>query len=65
MMVRSLVPLLNVEDVERSSQFYAALGFAMEDQWRQEGQLLWARMRAGDVRLPGAPGARDRTAQNE
>ena len=41
-----LVPLLNVEDVSTSIEFYeTALGADVENSWEMEGRIRWARLR--------------------
>lgn len=40
-----LIPLLNVEDVNRSIAFYeTALGAAVENRWEMDGRTRWARI---------------------
>lgn len=40
-----LIPLLNVEDVSRSIDFYeTVLGAGVENQWELEGKIRWARI---------------------
>ncbi len=41
-----LIPLLNVEDVGTSLEFYkTALGADVENSWELEGRIRWARIR--------------------
>ena len=40
-----LVPLAHVADLQRSIDFYATLGFAVEERYEQDGWLLWCRLR--------------------
>jgi lactoylglutathione lyase len=49
--VSELIPLLRVADLDRSIDFYEALGFRVEDDFEQEGWRLWARLRSGDAQL--------------
>ena len=43
--MNQIVPLLNVEDVGRSIDFYqTALGASVENQWEMDGRLRWARV---------------------
>ena len=43
--VRELVPLLFVQDMERSAAFYTGrLGFEMTLKWEPEGKLSWCRL---------------------
>jgi len=40
-----LIPLLNVEDVDASINFYEiALGSVVENQWEMDGTVRWARI---------------------
>jgi len=44
--VRELVPLLFVDDIQRCAGFYVEkLGFAMEQKWEPGGKLAWCKMR--------------------
>lgn len=45
--VQQLVPFVHVADVQRAADFYALLGFLIEDTHEQDGWLLWCRMRSG------------------
>lgn len=52
MLLDRLVPLLNVEDLEASLDFYRnALGFAVEDRHDADGKPIWALISHGSVRL--------------
>jgi catechol 2,3-dioxygenase-like lactoylglutathione lyase family enzyme len=52
MALEHITPLLNVEDVQRSLDFYtSALGFELGNRWESEGKLMWARIKAGPVEL--------------
>lgn len=52
MSVESVVPLLNVEDVARSIDFYRdALGFQVESSFEDAGRVAWARVRCADAEL--------------
>ncbi|MGH0035689.1 MAG: VOC family protein [Myxococcota bacterium] len=47
-----LVPLLNVENVKRSIDFYrAVLGAEVENQWESDGKVRWARVSFDGGRL--------------
>jgi catechol 2,3-dioxygenase-like lactoylglutathione lyase family enzyme len=49
-MINDLTPLLNVEDVERSFDFYVrCLGFEVVERWENAGTLIGGAMRCGDV----------------
>ena len=64
--LRGLVPIIRVEDVARSIEFYRRLGFVMRNKLESEGRLVWAWLDSGKAylmvsRSQGAmtPGARD------
>lgn len=46
-----LMPSLTVNDLQQSLDFFAGLGFEIEDRWEDNGVLLGAMLKAGDVRL--------------
>jgi uncharacterized glyoxalase superfamily protein PhnB len=48
---KSLSASLTVDDLKRSQDFFAALGFEIEDRWEHDGVLLGLMLKAGDVRL--------------
>ena len=45
------MPSLTVDDLQRSLDFFAGLGFTIEDRWEDKGVLLGAMLKAGDARL--------------
>ena len=47
----SLMPSLTVDDLQRSLDFFAALGFEVEDRWEENGVMLGAMLKAGSVRI--------------
>ncbi len=52
MKLRNLVPVLDVQDVEESIQFYCdTLGFAVQDKVTWGGRTEWALLRSGQVQL--------------
>ncbi len=52
MNLRSLTPLLNVEDTPRAIAFYRdLLGFEVEMAWPEEGPPEWAMLARGAMRL--------------
>lgn len=52
MNLRSLTPLLNVEDTPRAIAFYCGLlGFEVEIAWPEEGPSEWAMLVRGPMRL--------------
>ncbi len=48
---KSMMASLTVDDLQRSQDFFAALGFEVEDRWEQEGVLMGLMIKAGDVHL--------------
>jgi uncharacterized glyoxalase superfamily protein PhnB len=51
LLAKSVMPSLTVDDLPRSQDFFAGLGFEIEDRWEQEGVLMGLMLKAGDVRL--------------
>jgi len=47
----SVMPSLTVNKLQESLDFFAALGFEIEDKWEQDGVLLGAMLKAGEARL--------------
>jgi uncharacterized glyoxalase superfamily protein PhnB len=48
---KTLSPGLTVNDLQRSIEFFEALGFGVEERWEEKGTLLGAMMRAGEARI--------------
>src|SRR5688572_32799894 len=48
---KGLMPSLTVNDLQQSLEFFGKLGFEVEDRWEDNGVLLGAMLKAGDVRL--------------
>ena len=42
---------LTVDNLQCSLDFFAGLGFEVEDRWEENGQLLGVMLKAGDVQL--------------
>jgi catechol 2,3-dioxygenase-like lactoylglutathione lyase family enzyme len=66
MPLRGLVPIVRVEDVERSIEFYRRLGFEMRNKLESDGRVVWTWLDGGKAHLmlnrsQGAmtPGVRD------
>jgi catechol 2,3-dioxygenase-like lactoylglutathione lyase family enzyme len=66
MPLRGLVPIVRVEDVERSIEFYRRLGFEMHNKLENDGRIVWTWLDSGKAHLmlnrsQGAitPGVRD------
>src|SRR5215471_16357196 len=64
--LRGLVPIVRVEDVVRSIEFYRRLGFVMRNKLESEGRLVWAWLDSGKAYLmvsrsqvPMTPAVRD------
>ena len=47
----SMMPSLTVNNLQQSADFFAALGFEVEDRWEDKGVLLGLMLKGGDVRL--------------
>jgi predicted enzyme related to lactoylglutathione lyase len=54
----SMVPVVHVEDVRRSVEFYQLLGFVVNNTFEQEGRLQWAWLQNGGAHLMLAHSAR-------
>ena len=48
---RSVMPSLTVNNLQQSLDFFAGLGFEVEDRWEEDGKLLGAMLKAGEARL--------------
>ena len=46
-----VMPSLTVNDLQRSLDFFSALGFEIEDRWEDKGVLIGAMLKAGSARL--------------
>lgn len=46
-----LVPVLNVKDMGKSVEFYSELGFEIQQEYRDNEELLWVWMRSGKTEL--------------
>ena len=46
-----VMPSLTVNNLQQSLDFFAALGFEVEDRWEDNGVLLGAMLKAGNARL--------------
>jgi uncharacterized glyoxalase superfamily protein PhnB len=49
--ISAIVPTLTVDDLQKSITFYEALGFAIEEQWAENGTLLGVMLRAGRTQI--------------
>jgi uncharacterized glyoxalase superfamily protein PhnB len=47
----SMMPSLTVNNLQQSLDFFAGLGFEVEERWEDNGVLMGAELRAGDVRF--------------
>lgn len=47
----SVTPSLTVNNLQQSLDFFAGLGFEVEERWEENGSLLGAMLKAGDARL--------------
>ena len=64
--LRGLVPIVRVQDVEHSIEFYRRLGFEMRNKLESDGRVVWTWLDNGKAYLmlnrsqgPMNPGARD------
>ena len=48
---RSVMPNLTVDNLQRSTDFFNALGFEIEDRWEENGVLMGVMLKAGAARL--------------
>jgi len=48
---KSVMPSLTVNNLQQSLDFFAGLGFEVEDRWEVDGKLLGAMLKAGEARL--------------
>ncbi len=49
--ISSVVPSFTVDDLNKSIAFYEGLGFAVDERWEENGQLLGVMMRAGTSQI--------------
>ena len=45
--VSTILPTLTVDDLQKSINFYEALGFVVDERWEENGTLLGVMMRGG------------------
>ena len=48
---KTLMANLTVNDLKRSTAFFEGLGFAVDEQWEDEGKVLGVMLRAGDAQI--------------
>ena len=48
---KTLSTSLTVNDIQRSIRFFEGLGFAVDERWEENGKLLGAMMKSGDVEI--------------
>ena len=48
---RALTPTFTVNDIKKSLEFYKNLGFAVAEEWKQEGQLRGVMLEAGGASM--------------
>jgi uncharacterized glyoxalase superfamily protein PhnB len=48
---KTVMPSLTVDNLQRSLDFFSALGFEVEERWEENGVLLGAMLKAGEARL--------------
>ena len=49
--ISAIVPILTVDDLPTSITFYEALGFAIDEQWEEEGTRLGVMLRSGGTQI--------------
>jgi uncharacterized glyoxalase superfamily protein PhnB len=49
--ISAVIPTLTVDDLQKSITFYKALGFAIDEQWEENGTLLGVMLRAGQTQI--------------
>jgi uncharacterized glyoxalase superfamily protein PhnB len=49
--IGAFVPILTVDDLQKSITFYEALGFTIDDRWEEKGALLGVMLRAGGTQI--------------
>jgi len=49
--VKQLMPSFTVDDLQKSITFFERLGFGIDERWEDNGVLLGAMLRAGDVTI--------------
>ena len=49
--IAAIVPTLTVDDLRKSITFYEALGFAIDEQWEENGTLLGVMLRADSTQI--------------
>ena len=49
--VKTFMPSLTVDDLQKSIAFFEGLGFAIDERWEDGGELRGATLRAGETQL--------------
>jgi len=49
--VRTIAPVLTVNDLQASIAFFEGLGFGMGERWEHEGKLVGVMVKAGDLEI--------------
>ena len=49
--VRTVSPILTVNDLQKSVRFFEGLGFAVDERWEEGGVLLGVMLRAGEAQI--------------
>jgi len=49
--ISAIVPSLTVDDLQKSTAFYEALGFTIEERWEEKGTLFGVMLRAGKSQI--------------
>src|SRR5687767_6692574 len=48
---KTVAPILTVDNLQQSINFFEGLGFGIEERWEEKGVLLGVMMRAGEARV--------------
>ena len=49
--ITSMIPILTVDDLQKSIAFYEGLGFSVDERWEEKGVLQGVMLRAGGNRI--------------
>ena len=49
--INAIVPTITVDDLQKSIDFYEALGFMVDERWEENGALLGVMLRAGKSQI--------------
>jgi len=55
--IRKSAPMFRVRDMRATVRWYESIGFAVEDRYEEDGELMFARLSFGNGELTLSPGA--------